>query len=588
MELDAWITLAVLIVMLIVLALDRIPPAATVLTATILLLFFGILTEEEAFAGFSNPAPLTVAALYVLARGAEKTGLLGPFVGGVLGKAKDINRLSLTRLLLPTAAVSGFVNNTPLVSMLIGEINSWCAQRNLSPSRLLMPLSFAAILGGTITVIGTSTNLVASGLLQERGQDPIGLFEITPIGGAVALVGLIALLTVVPVLLPLRRDVGKEFTDETRDFAIQMKVEDGGSLDGKSVSEAGLRHLEGVYLIEIERGGELITAVSPSRTLRGGDRLTFVGEIERVVDLQKTRGLVSAEADHLLEVDRPGHTFYEAVVGTDSRLAGKTLAELNFRARYQAAVVAIHRAGERVRSKLGQEKIEPGDTLVLLAGTDFRTKSRQNRDFLLVAPLGGDAPTATRKAPIVGGLALAVIGLSAFDVVPIFQAALGAAGLLVVLRVLSLGEARDAIDLNVIVLIAAAFGVGTAMEATGLAEEIANLATSALGGIGDLGLIIALVLATVFVTEIITNNAAVVVVLPIGLSIAAAAGMDGRIIAMSIAVAASASFMTPMGYQTNTMVWGPGGYRFFDYIRAGFPVTIAVVIANVAMTYTLA
>ncbi len=588
MELDAWITLAVLVLMLVVLTLDRIPPAATVLTATILLLFFGVLTEEEAFAGFSNPAPLTVAALYVLARGAEKTGLLGPFVGGVLGKAKDINRLSLARLLLPTAAVSGFVNNTPLVSMLIGEINSWCAQRNLSPSRLLMPLSFAAILGGTITVIGTSTNLVASGLLEERGEQPLGLFEITPIGGVVAFVGLIMLLTVVPVLLPLRRDVGTEFTDEARDFAIQMKVEEGGSLDGKRISEAGLRHLEGVYLIEIERGGELITAVSPSRTLRGGDRLTFVGEIERVVDLQKTRGLVSAEADHLLEVDRPGHAFYEAVVGLDSRLAGKTLSDLNFRARYQAAVVAIHRAGERVQSKLGQVKIEPGDTLVLLAGNDFRTKSRQNRDFLVVAPLEGDAPTATRKAPIVGLLALAVIALSAFDVVPIFQAALGAAGLLVVLRVLSLGEARDAIDLNVIVLIAAAFGVGAAMEATGLAKEIAGLTTDAFGGLGNLGLIIALVLATVFVTEIITNNAAVVVILPIGLSIAAAAGMDGRIIAISIAVAASASFMTPMGYQTNTMVWGPGGYRFFDYIRAGFPVTIAVVIANVAMTYSLA
>jgi len=584
MSFDAWLTLGIVVLMLALLVREVAPPAAIVLAATIALLVTGVIDEGQAFAGFSNPAPLTVAALYVLARAADKTGLLGPLVNRLLGNREAGERTSLARLLLPSAAISGFINNTPLVAMMIPEITAWCAKHNISPSRLLMPLSFAAILGGTITVIGTSTNLVVSGLLQESGEDPLSLFEITPVGGLAAIAGLAVLIAVVPLLLPERRGAQRMLTEEMREFVVEMEVEPEGRIDGATVEAAGLRHLEGVYLVEIERDGHVIAPVAPTTELRGDDRLTFVGQANLVVDLQRTAGLRSAEDKHLLAVDSHLHTFFEAVIGASSPLVGRTLAEAEFRARYQAAVVAIHRAGKRVAGKLGQIRLEPGDTLLLLAGSDFRTRWRESRDFLLVARLGGPPPSASRKAPIVGFTAIAVITLAAFNVLSIFELALLAAAAMVVTRVLSVNEARNAIDLDVIILIAAAFGIGAAIESTGLAEAIATEMLSALEPFGKVGIVLGIVLVTLLLTEMITNNAAAVVVFPIAIAVAAGAGLDPRAIAIAIAVTASASFLTPIGYQTNTMVLGPGGYRFTDYPRVGFPLTIAVVTVITAMT----
>jgi len=586
-ELDAWLTLAVVLAMLAGLARDVAPPAAIVLAATVTLLVAGVIDEDQAFAGFSNPAPLTVAALYVVARAAEKTGLMGPIVGRLLGNRSDSGRRTLGRLLLPTAGTSAFINNTPLVAMLIPEVTAWCAKRNISPSRFLLPVSYAAVLGGTITVIGTSTNLVVSGLLEETGEKPLGLFEITPIGGISALVGLVLLIALVPSLLPVRRGA-QQALDEMREFVVEMEVEPEGKLDGATVEEAGLRHLEGVYLVEVERHGRMIAPVPPSMELLGGDRMTFVGQVDLILDLQRTPGLSSAEDEHLLAIESPGHTFYEAVIGAGSPLAGRTLADAEFRARYRAAVLAIHRAGDRVKGKLGQVPLRPGDTLLLLGGAGFRTRWREGRDFLLVAELGGTPPSASRKAPLVGGVALLMILLAAFEVLPILQLALLAAAALIGMRVLSVGEARDSIDLDVIILIAAAFGVGAAIETTGLAATIAEGLVDAFEPLGDFGIILGLLLATTLLTELITNNAAAAVLFPIAVSVAMVAGLDIRIMAMAVAVTASSSFLTPLGYQTNTMVYGPGGYRFADYLRAGIPLNIAVVLTIAAVTWALA
>jgi di/tricarboxylate transporter len=583
MSLDAWITAAVVALMLTSLAMDLMPPAATVLTATVALLVTGVIDETQAFSGFSNSAPLSVAALYVLAYAADKTGLLGPLVNRMLGKEGKVTQTSQARLNVPTALLSAFINNTPLVAMLIGQITTWCNQRGVSPSKLLLPVSYAAILGGTLTVIGTSTNLVASGLLQETGEPPIGIFEITKVSGPAFVAAMIVLVLIVPRLLPARRAAIEEFTEEMREFTVQMEVIGNGPLDGLTIAEAGLRNLRGVFLVGIERGGVMLPAVSPSRRLTGGDRLTFAGDSDSVVGFQRTPGLRSAENQHMLEIDSPGHTFFEAVIGADSRLAGRTLADIGFRGVYQAAVVALHRAGVRIEGGLGRVELEPGDTLLLLAGPDFRAHSRRGRDFLLVTRLGGPPPSATRRAPLVGALALLVIGLATFEVMSILEAALLAAGALLATRTLSFSEAGEAVDFSVILLIAAAFGIGEAMQSTGLAETLADGLLDVFSGWGDLGVILGLVLATTMLTEIITNNAAVVVVFPIALAVAVSAGLDPRIMAMTIAVVASASFLTPMGYQTNTMVYGPGGYRFSDYVRAGLPLNL-VVVATVTVT----
>ncbi len=385
MSADAWITAATVVVMFAALASERVPPAASVLTATIFLLVVGVIDEAAALSGFANAAPWTVAALYVLAFAGDRTGLMGPLVNRLLGKGEEVTTASTARILLPTAGISAFINNTPLVAMLIGQVTSWCNRRGVSPSKLLLPISYAAILGGILTVIGTSTNLTASGLLQESGEAPIGLFEITQVSLIPAIAGLIVLIFIVPRLLPDRKGALEEFTEDLDEFAAQMKVIAGGPLDGVTVAEAGLRNLKGIYLVELERDGHMFPAVSPSRVLRGGDRLTFVGESSQVVDFQRvTKGLESAESEHLLEVDSPEHTFYEAVVGPDSRLVGQTLQEAEFRTRYQAAVVAIRRSGKRIDRQLGKVTLEAGDTLLLLAGPDFRIRSRRAKDFLVV------------------------------------------------------------------------------------------------------------------------------------------------------------------------------------------------------------
>jgi di/tricarboxylate transporter len=589
MSLEAWITAATVVVMFGALASERIPPAAAVVSATLFLLVIGVIDEAAALSGFANAAPWTVAALYVLAFAGDKTGMMGPLVNRLLGRGDKLTTTSTARLLLPTAGISAFINNTPLVAMLIGQVTTWCNRRGISPSKLLLPVSYAAILGGILTVIGTSTNLTASGLLQESGQDPIGLFEITKVSLIPAIAGMIVLIFVVTKILPERKDALEEFTEDLDEFAAQMKVVDGGPLDGITVADAGLRNLKGIYLVEIERDGHMFPAVSPSRVLRGGDRLTFVGESDQVVDFQRsTKGLASAESEHLLEVDSPEHTFYEAVIGPDSRLVGQTLADAEFRTRYQAAVVAIRRSGRRIDSQLGKVNLEAGDTLLLLAGPDFRIRSRRAKDFLVVLRIGGPPPSASKRAPFVGLLAVAVIALAAFEVLSIFELSLIAAGLLIATRTVSISESGEAIDFGVILLIAASFGVGAAIETSGLAATISNGLVDLFGSWGDLGIIFALALAMTILTELASNNAAVVVLFPITIAVAAEAGLDPRIMVLMIAVMASSSFLTAVGYQTNMMVYGPGGYRFGDLIKAGMPLTITLLITVTLVTWQLA
>jgi di/tricarboxylate transporter len=558
------------------LARDLVSPAVAVLGAVIVLLVAGVVSPQEAFGGFSNPAPITVAALYVLARAVQKTAALQPVLSAALGH-RDQGRGSLVRLLVPSAAASAFLNNTPIVAMLIPQITAWASRRGISPSRFLMPLSFAVILGGVVTAIGTSTNLVVSGLLSASGQQAIGLFELTKIGLPVALLGIATIVLLAPVVLPVRRPAGQSFTEGIREFVVSMEVLPGGPLDGQAVEAGGLRHLQGVFLVELERNGEVVAPVAPTTVLRGGDRLTFAGKADLVVDLQNTRGLVSSEQKHLEPFDTARHTFFEAVVGAASPLVGKTLREIGFRGRYQAAVLAIHRAGQRVDAKLGGVRLKVGDTLLVLGDPGFEERWRDRPDFLLIARLGGSPPGATRKAPVVGAIALGIVVLAGSGLLPILQASLLGAVALVFLGVLTPAEARSALDLDVLLAIAGSFGLAAAVQESGLAGHLAAALVGELARWGPSGVLLGVVLATVLLTEIVTNNAAAALMFPIAVAAAGDVGADPRPFAMAVAVAASASFLTPIGYQTNTMVYGPGGYRFGDFARLGVPLTVMVV-----------
>lgn len=579
---EAWLTLVVVLGTVGLLVTERVSPPFAILAAVISLLTVGVVDADQAFSGFSNAAPITVAALYVLVTAVEKTGAMERLTAGVLGARERSDTAILGRVLGATAGASSFLNNTPIVAMVAPAVISWARRHGKSPSRYLMPISFAAILGGLVTLIGTSTNLVVSGLLEQSGADPMGLFEISKIGLPVAAIGLVMLVLIGPRLLPTRRAPSEEVGEESREFTVEMAIASGSSLSGRSVAEAGLRNLEGVYLVQLERRGHPRAPVSPEELLEEGDRLTFAGNVERVVDLQRIPGLVSAEQVHFPSAaEEQRRRLFEAVVAEDSPLAHSNLKDVGFRSRYGAAVLAVHRQGQRVPGKLGKLPLRPGDVLLILAGDDFKRRWRDQRDFLVVAPLDGGQPPSREKAPVVGLVTLALFALVTAGVVDILVGSLLAAAALVGLRVLTPFEARNSVDLNVVVVIAASFGLGEAIATSGLADQIAETFVGSFAGFGDVGLLLGVIVATVILTELITNNAAAVLMFPIAIATATQAGLDPRGFAIAIAIGASASFLTPIGYQTNTMVYGMGGYRFGDFIRVGFPLTILVIVVAV-------
>jgi di/tricarboxylate transporter len=478
---------------------------------------------------------------------------------------------------------SAFLNNTPIVAMLVGPVTEWAERRGKSPSYFLMPLSFGVILGGLITTIGTSTNIVVSGLLENADQAPLSLFELTPVGLPVAFLGCAMIVILTPMVLPERRAPRQSLEGNVREFAVRMRVVQNGPLAGKPVEAGGLRHLQGVYLVQVERDAQRIAPVDPSFELQSGDVLTFVGNVGLVLDLQMQRGLESAERQHLDPFDTDRGTFFEVVVGAASPLVGRTLKEADFRSKYQAAVVAIHRSGHRIDAKLGEVELHLGDTLLLLADPGFVKRWRDRSDFLVVSRVGGTPPAATKKAWIAALVTVLIAFVAGAGLVPILEAALVGAILLVLLRVISPGEARAAVDLDVIILIGASFAIGAAIEKTGLAAMLASYLVSAFGWMGKSGALLGVLVATIALTEIITHAAAAVIMFPIAMSAADQAGAAGRPFAIAMCIGASASFLAPVGYQTNTMVYGPGGYRFGDYARLGAPLTVAVIVATMVI-----
>ena len=576
MSWEQWFTAGIIVVTIILLVRDVFPPAVAVTGAMVAALTAGIITPAEALSGFSNPAPVTIAALYVLAKAADKTGALAPLVESLLGNDHS-PRVTTARLAVPTTLASAFLNNTPIVAMMIPQVESWAETRDRSPSHYLLPLSYAAVLGGVVTLMGTATNIVVSGLLEAAGYEPMGFFEISMIGVPVALVGLILIIALSPSLIPSRRSARESSREEIPEFTVELVVEEGGPLDGTTVEAAGLRNLAGVFLIEVDRHGETVAAVGPDHLLHGSDRLRFAGRVDNVVDLRNIAGLALAEQTHVDLVDTPQAVHYQTVIGAGSVLSGRTLKEIGFRSRYQAAVVAIHRAGQRIEAKLGDIELRAGDTLLVVADPDWKDRWIDRQDFILISPLAVAPRIRSRRALIVAAVAVGIVATAATGLLPMVTAALLGGAILVLFRVVSPGEAKASINLDVIVTIGSAFGLAAALESSGLAGTIAEGLVDGLGNWGSTGLLAGVVLATVLLKELITNNAAVLLIFPIAIATAESVGANPRGFALAVAVAAATAFLTPIGYQTNMMVYGPGGYRFTDYLRLGIPLTVAVV-----------
>lgn len=572
---ESWhmaLTLGVVAVIFGALVRGTAPPDILFVGATLVLTLLGVITPVDAFAGFSNPGMLTVAFLFVVAAGLRETGVLDALGRQVLGSTKTERGL-ISRLAAIVLPMSAFLNNTPVVAMFVPVLVSWSRKHRISPSKVLMPLSFLTILGGTCTLIGTSTNLVVNGMIVSSGMPSMGLFEIASVGVPYAIIGTIYLLTVGQKLLPDRKEMLEQLGESRREFLVEMLVQPNCRLIGQTIEQAGLRHLPGLFLIEIDRGGETIGPVDPFDVVKEGDRLTFTGVVSSIVELERIVGLVPA-SDPSYEVSPSAQRrrrLSEAVISSNSPLIGKTIRDADFRAAYGAAVVAVHRGGARVEKKIGDIRLRPGDTLLLQTQPHFRRAHRNDPAFYLVSDVKEWRPLRRDRAIPAFVAFVALLAMMTTGVIPVHVAAGLAAVAMVAMGCLSSGDANASIEWQVLVTIAASFGLGTALDKSGAAASIAGTMVGSIEGWGPVAALACIYLIGSLMTEIITNNAAAVLLFPICVETAKLYDVSPRPFLVALMLAASASFMTPIGYQTNMMIYGPGGYRFSDFLRVGAP-----------------
>lgn len=593
MSWQAWLTLGVVVVVVIALASERVSPPVAVMSAVTFLLVTRVINTRSALIGFSNEAPFTIAALYVVAGAAQATGALQGATARLLGSPRRTagrpSHREMIRLLAPASIASAFVYNTPLISMFAPRVSAWAQRSGRPASWYLLPLNNAVLLGGMVTAIGTTTNVVITGLLSASHRPTLGLFEPTLATIPLAAAGVVLLSLFGSRLAGGRRGTTDGMREDAREFTVEMLVRSDGGVAGATVDGAGLRDLEGVYLFAVERDGTTIAPISPDLRLAGGDRLVFAGNVSRILDLQAMRGLRSAEARHFSVVDSTAdRRFHEGVVAPGGTLVGRSLKQVGFRAQFGGAVVAIHRGGELVEGKLGLIPLRAGDVLLILGPPDFSRRWRGSGDFALVAPIRGTSMALhKRETRIVEIVVVLFLVCAATGIFSVLQAALLAAIVLLALRVITPRQAQEAVNVNVLVVVCGSFGIGEAVAQSHLANHIAGLLVSAFGAFGDRGILVAFLVTTVLITQVVTNNATAVLMYPVGLALAAQAHVAERPFVMALLVGASASFLTPIGYQTNTIVYGLGGYRWSDFVRIGLPLT-GVTVALAAVTIPLA
>ncbi len=587
LSIDAWITLLVMLVVLYFLMRSKRAPDAILWCGLAVLMMapvrkdgiweFGILSAGDALSGLANEGVVTIAAMFAVAAGLKETGALRWLSHNFLGTPSSLMSAQ-NRIMWPTATISAFMNNTPLVAMLLPMIDEWSKQHRLSASKLLMPLSFASILGGTCTLIGTSTNLVVNGwIIEELDHPGLGMFEISIIGIPVAIVGIVYILFTQRWLLKDRKPAISP-GDDARQYTVEMMVEAEGRLVGKTIQEAGLRGLPGLYLIEIDRGGDVLPAVSSNISLMAEDRLVFAGVVESVVDLQRISGLrLATEQVYKMNDPRNKRILIEAVVSNTCPLIGKSIRDGHFRTIYNAAVIAVARNGQRINKKIGDIVLQPGDTLLLETRHSFVEQQRNNRDFYLVSQVEGSRPLNQEKAGLALGLLVTLIALVSFGVMSMLQAALLIAGIMVLSDCCSASVARRAIDMQTLLVIAAAIGLGKAMQLSGLAIAIGELLLNLVGSDPAI-MLTAVLIVTMLLGNLITAKAGAVLMLPIVVAIASDLGVSQMPFIIAVMFASATSLATPISYPTNLMVYGAGGYRFRDYLLLGLPLSVLIII----------
>ncbi|MCF7709339.1 MAG: SLC13 family permease [Verrucomicrobia bacterium] len=569
---EGWLTIGVIISTFMILVTTRWPADFVFLGSLSVLLLTGVLDAGEALEGFAARGMITVGVLYIVVAGLQETGGLAWISHHVLGRPKSLIGAQL-RMMPPVTGMSAFLNNTPVVAIFVPVVVKWSRKLRISASKLLIPLSYASIFGGICTMIGTSTNLVVNSLYYGRYSEELYLFEITKIGLPCALFGTAYVLFLAKRILPERQAVQQIF-ENPREYTIEMIVEENGALVGKTIEQAGLRHLPGCYLAELVREDIIYSAVPPSTVLEGNDRLVFVGMVDAIRDLRDINGL-SAARDQVFKLDAPKHDrcLVEAVVSNTCPMVGKSIRRGRFRRRYNAVVIAVARNGERIHGKIGDIVLRPGDTLLVESHAGFIPRQKDSRDFYLVSSVENSNPVLFEKAPIAFMTLMGMVALAGLNILSMLEAAVLAAGVMLLTGCCTPSRARHNIHWNVLLVIGAALGVGAALAKTGAADAVAHTILGMSGGYPWATLALVYI-ATNFFTEMITNNAAAAIIFPIAMNTAEQLSVNPIPFVMVVMIGASASFATPIGYQTNLMVYGPGGYRFSDFMKFGIPLNI--------------
>ena len=571
--------MGVLVGVVVLFVSERYPLDIVAILGLGVLLVLGLVTVGEGFSGFSNPATLTVAAMFVLSAGLQKTGATAT-VGRLMVRFSRNHYTALVVIMVTVTIMSAFVNNTAAVAVFIPLVTILANRRRIAASKLLIPLSYASQFGGVCTLIGTSTNLLVSAISEEAGYGAFSMFEFTRMGLVLFAAGVVFFLLFGRWLLPARSTPELSIAYHLGEYITELRIRGGSPLVGKSVLESRLGEDHDITVLRVRNAGE--DGWAPlRRTLQPDDVLLVRGSLPDLIRLRGTMGL-RINADFELRDDTlqsQDLRVVQALVAPDSRLIGHTLKETDFRNRYRALVLGMQRKGETINDKLSSIRLRLGDALLIQAQEAQIRDLRRGSDLIVLNEIPGSV--LRHKAPLAIGILVVVVGLAAFDILPILVAALLGCVALVMTRILQPEDVYRAINWQVIFLLAGVLPLGVAMHNSGAAGWLAEQTVALVGDLGPVAILAAFYLLTAIMTETMSNAAAAVLLAPIAISTAEQVGVDPRPFLMAITFAASTGFSTPVGYQTNTMIYNPGGYKYADFLRAGAPLNVIFWILSV-------
>ena len=564
----------ILVVVLLFLLIykEYLKASVSFLLAVLLFSITGILTPAEILSGFSNESIASILMLILITTGLRKNFQLESLFDAVFKKAKTY-RGFLFRMMSQVAILSSIINNTPVVALMTPYVVEWGKKHNIAPSRLLIPLSYATIMGGMITLIGTSTTLVLNGFLQDYNHPSLLFEDLLVIGSAVSVAGILFILFVGYKLLPDHKDVLKTYRENKREYIVETRVLPGSKLIGMNLVDAGLRNLKGVYLVEIFRGPTMISPVGPGEILSEGDVLFFAGNTKDIVDLINSDVGIELPTT-ARSYDSDNAEIVEAVMNNYSSLINTTVKKSDFRNRYNAAIVAIHRNGEKVSGRIGDIVLQAGDLLLLFTGTDFRDRVEIYRDLFVVSQLQNIVKPGRKKYYALGLMAICAIILLSFSQLTLFPALMIILCIMIGFNLITTRDVKRELDLNMIIILVFSLAVGQAIIKTDAGNMVAMKIIYLLEPYGNISILIGLLIITNLLASFIGNVGAVSIAFPLAYAISNNLEIDGYPFFLTIAYAASAAFLTPISYQTNLIIYGPGGYKFKDFFRIGLPVNI--------------